>query len=385
MRNVEGLSNGWSMPSPIQYAVVHAKCLCGFCYGFALLSGVCSRTIKIVFFGAFNLSLGIRSANNGFFKDRPTEQNQFSWTLSTFINILWTVDMNWYYSLSATNTCGQDIPSAVLRGHICLGWANAGCYDARKHSKGKIWDLFPDVEDSSQIFLAIFGWFFGVGFPSKNFPKSPYSQQSPAMDHLRTSSPTCDQISWSEQFLCASVLECSRTHVNIETCFIKVTQVQHKYGTCAIIITMFHCYTAIASVRILSKANLAKGGETLRQELLERLIDCRLMGSTSQVNFNGDPSRLAMRELPHGSWSNIFLLYISYCKTTGESPASRSTFFSICQQWRSCLRFHKRTQHQICETCSKLKSKVRNSSELWWNLKHIFLYKYPTPRVYGCY
>lgn len=122
------------------------------------------------------------------------------------------------------------------------------------------------------------------------------------------------------------------------------------------------------TVRIMSKKNLAKGGEGLRQELLERLIDCRLMGATGQVNFNSDPTKLAMRELPHGSWSNVFLLYMSYVKTTQQSAASRSTFFSVCQRWKACLRFHKKTQHQICETCSKLKSMIRNSKDHRFNL-----------------
>ena len=116
--------------------------------------------------------------------------------------------------------------------------------------------------------------------------------------------------------------------------------------------------------RMASQANLAKGGEELRQELLERLIDCRLMNATAQINFNINPERLPMRELPHGSWNNVFLLYKSYCGTQAEHPvASRSTFFAISKKWRCCLRFHKKTQHQICETCSSLKSSVRNAKE----------------------
>ena len=115
--------------------------------------------------------------------------------------------------------------------------------------------------------------------------------------------------------------------------------------------------------RIASNANLAKGGDELRKELLERLIDCRLVGATTQISFQSDPQRLAMRELPHGSWSNVYLLYMSYCKTQGLDPASRSTFFGVSQQWRACLRFHKKSQHQVCETCSRLKSKIQNTKE----------------------
>lgn len=120
--------------------------------------------------------------------------------------------------------------------------------------------------------------------------------------------------------------------------------------------------------RIASKANLAKGGEELRQELLERLIDSRLVGATMQMSWNRNPEKLPLRELPHGSWSNIYLLYVSYCKTKGESAAAKSTFFTVCQEWRACLRFHKRTQHAICETCSRLRMKVRHAAEAWTGL-----------------
>jgi len=110
---------------------------------------------------------------------------------------------------------------------------------------------------------------------------------------------------------------------------------------------------------------MEKGGEELRQELLERLIDCRLVGATSQLNFNREPERLPLRELPHGSWANVYLLYLSYTKTHGnaEEPASRSTFFQVCQRWRKCLRFHKRTQHAVCDTCSRLKMQIRHAVE----------------------
>lgn len=80
--------------------------------------------------------------------------------------------------------------------------------------------FFPNF--SGNLWLIFWGWDF-----HGDLPIPPYSQLSPAMDHLRTSSSTCNQISWSEQFLSASVLECSRTHVNIETCFLKLGK--HKF------------------------------------------------------------------------------------------------------------------------------------------------------------
>ena len=108
---------------------------------------------------------------------------------------------------------------------------------------------------------------------------------------------------------------------------------------------------------------LAKGGDEVRQELLERLIDSKLVGPYVQLSFNRSPQRLPLRELPHGCWANVFLLYLAWCRTHHESPASRSTFFAVSREWRSCMRFHKRSQHQVCVTCSILKTRIRNSKD----------------------
>ena len=129
------------------------------------------------------------------------------------------------------------------------------------------------------------------------------------------------------------------------------------------ILVSFFSWIPRYRLRIASKENLAKGGQELHQELLERLIDCHLMKASGQVNFNRDPSRLPLRELPHGNWSNVYLLYVAYCKTRNEPVASKSTFFMVRKPWRAALRFHKRSQHQICETCSSLKSRIRNATE----------------------
>ena len=128
-------------------------------------------------------------------------------------------------------------------------------------------------------------------------------------------------------------------------------------------------------IRIASNSNLAKGGEQLRQELLERLIDCKLMGPFVQLSFNSNPERLPMRELPHGSWSNVYLLYLSYCRTQDHTPASRSTFFAAALGWHKCLRFHKKSQHQMCDTCSRLKMKIQHSTETLFETYFLIFFK----------
>lgn len=130
---------------------------------------------------------------------------------------------------------------------------------------------------------------------------------------------------------------------------------------------LIHLYWTAAepmSTAILSKANEHESDEAFRQDLLQRLIDIRLMGATTQIGFNFNPSRLALRELPHGNWSNVHLLYQAHCRAKQERPASKSTFFAVSLAWRCCLRFHKKTQHSLCVTCSRLKMLIRNSKDL---------------------
>ena len=116
-------------------------------------------------------------------------------------------------------------------------------------------------------------------------------------------------------------------------------------------------------LRIASKQVLDGADDDLRQELLDRLVDSRLVGPTFQVSSNHDPSRLPMRELPHGSWMNMYLLYKAYARSRDEPPASRSTFFGVVQEWKLCIRFHRRSHHQICLTCSTLRTALLNTTD----------------------
>ena len=90
----------------------------------------------------------------------------------------------------------------------------------------------------------------------------------------------------------------------------------------------------------MAQSNSNKDDEVLREELFQRLIDAKLVTASAQIGFHGDPKKLALRELPHGCWSNVFLLYQAHCRTQGETPASKSTFFSVAQHWRCALSFH---------------------------------------------
>ena len=108
---------------------------------------------------------------------------------------------------------------------------------------------------------------------------------------------------------------------------------------------------------------MKRGDDNLRDELLQRLIDSRLVTPYVQVNFNHEPSKLPVRELPHSSWAEMYLLYKAYTKTTHEACASRATFFKSVSKWKVCLKFHQKTHHAQCATCARYRSALHRTDE----------------------
>ncbi|CAL1131997.1 unnamed protein product [Cladocopium goreaui] len=109
------------------------------------------------------------------------------------------------------------------------------------------------------------------------------------------------------------------------------------------------------------KSLLEISDEQLRENLLARLIDAKLMGPGLQVGFNHDPEGLPERKLPHGNFATLYIMYESFCKAAGEEPASRTVFYQVGKRWKVCLRFHKPSVHSKCWTCSTLKARIANA------------------------
>lgn len=86
------------------------------------------------------------------------------------------------------------------------------------------------------------------------------------------------------------------------------------------------------------------------------------MNASMQVSFNHDPSKLPLRELPHSCWAEMFVLYKAYMNTKNQEPASRSVFFREVNSWKKCLRFHQKTQHALCMTCSRYRAAIQNAA-----------------------
>ena len=114
-------------------------------------------------------------------------------------------------------------------------------------------------------------------------------------------------------------------------------------------------------------ASRSKTDAELREELLRKLIDRELLGGTAQIMLESSIKALPLRELPPGSTSSLFLMYLAYIRTTGDpsGAASRSTFYNVAKLWRPCLRFRRKTEHSLCFECSRLKSLIHGCKDPW--------------------
>lgn len=100
----------------------------------------------------------------------------------------------------------------------------------------------------------------------------------------------------------------------------------------------------------------------VREELLDRLVDAKLMGPTQQLGC-AEPSSLPTRELHQGNFAELYMVYISFCG--GEQVASRACFYKEAKRWRQCLSFRRPLAHSVCAVCSKLQAALANASEPW--------------------
>ncbi|CAL1153569.1 unnamed protein product [Cladocopium goreaui] len=115
--------------------------------------------------------------------------------------------------------------------------------------------------------------------------------------------------------------------------------------------------------RIGTLKTLKKSDEELRRQLLDQLIEAKLMGSPKQILQGADPSKLPMRELPHGTVAGLYLQYCAYCRSCDEPAASKTVFFEKAREWHQCLRFHRKTVHAVCAVCSELRAKIRKATD----------------------
>ena len=68
-----------------------------------------------------------------------------------------------------------------------------------------------------------------------------------------------------------------------------------------------------------------------------------------------------MRELPPGNTAALYLMYIAYMKP--YEAAGKTTFYEVAKQWRTCLRFRRRTEHSMCLVCQTLKAAIHDCSD----------------------
>ena len=82
-----------------------------------------------------------------------------------------------------------------------------------------------------------------------------------------------------------------------------------------------------------------------------------------------NPQNLAKRELPPGTWSQLYLVYTAHCLSEGKKAACRSVYYQVVKTWKRCLSFRRRSQHSACFTCDRLKASMRHATCFWEHAK----------------
>ena len=108
---------------------------------------------------------------------------------------------------------------------------------------------------------------------------------------------------------------------------------------------------------------LAGRDEQMREELLHKLVQEKLLGSTTQVT-DLVPEDLPLRELPPGNTAALFLMYMAWARVSGEKAASKSTFYATSKKWACCLKFRSRSEHSMCVICQSLKASIHAARDM---------------------
>ena len=66
----------------------------------------------------------------------------------------------------------------------------------------------------------------------------------------------------------------------------------------------------------------SESDENLRERLLSKLIEERLLGATRQV-AEMDPTTMPLRELPPGNTASVYLMYLAFVRSSGGMAASQ--------------------------------------------------------------
>ncbi|CAL1140745.1 unnamed protein product [Cladocopium goreaui] len=116
-------------------------------------------------------------------------------------------------------------------------------------------------------------------------------------------------------------------------------------------------------------ASQTKSDSALREELLKKLIDRELLGATRQILVDTVIDQLPLRELPPGNTSSLYIMYLAYMRTAGNdaTPCSKSTFYSVANIWKKCLKFRRKSDHDFSTHASLCNELLLHYKEQWQN------------------
>lgn len=166
------------------------------------------------------------------------------------------------------------------------------------------------------------------------------------------------------KLLATSLLFCQRIHADwvTATLFCSCFPSFGISGFERLRLWMAISWDLIFKLRLLSNS-MDLTDEDARAKLLHQLMNDALIGPTAKIANTLNPKQLAVRELPPGNWAQTYILYQSFCLAQDLDCASRATFYQMTQEWRKCLKFRPFSKHSLCNTCDRLKSRMRHCKD----------------------
>lgn len=100
------------------------------------------------------------------------------------------------------------------------------------------------------------------------------------------------------------------------------------------------------------------------KRLLDEILDLACSTPLQEEQRQG-PEGLSCRWLPPGKLMDLYLVFMAFCSTRGEKPASVRHFRRIWRSgWDVVLEFRKSSTHALCRICHKLKTSIKYAKTL---------------------
>lgn len=137
--------------------------------------------------------------------------------------------------------------------------------------------------------------------------------------------------------------------------------------TCCVVTFNGMCALSLFQLRLkVHDPKETKATEPQREKLLKLLLDSALESDLAKTVLHLGPGQLIRRYLPPGTYADLYHLYVSFQSASKLKVASPTTFYRVLKEsgWKKVLKFRNISQHTACSICQKLKSVLRNATDI---------------------